>query len=92
MANIKINTDASLQDARQIEQIVESIANCMEELDSVIKRNIPSEVQTNWSEQIKSNWEQYYNTSIPEAMDAMKLSAYNLKMAVEEAIAYSTER
>ena len=92
IGNMKINTDAALDDARQIDTIIQTIADCMQELDAVIKANIPEEVRTDWSETVKENWERYYNQSVQQAMEEMKLSAQNVRTAVESALAYSQER
>lgn len=50
---------------------------------------IPSGIETEWSEKLKSDWDKYYTGDIPEAMENMKLSATNLRAAVDEAIKYS---
>ena len=48
--NITINTGAAVEDATQIDNIVRQIEQDMEILDAAIKRNIPSNVDTDWSE------------------------------------------
>lgn len=91
MSNISIKPDAALGDAKEIDSIVESITNNMDELNQVIKRNIPDRVRTNWSEEVRANWQRYYSDSIPMAMESMKASAVNLRTAVDEAIRYSKQ-
>ena len=61
----------------------------METLDAAIKRNIPNGVETTWSEEVRNKWESYYGSDVPEAMEAMKLSATNLRLAVDQALKYS---
>lgn len=90
--NISIKPGAALGDAQQIESIVSTIESSMQELNQVINRTIPEGIMTEWSETVKSNWSHYYSADIPEAMDAMKLSAKNLKMAVDQAVAYSNDQ
>ena len=87
--NITITPGAATEDAAQIDQIVSTIEDCMEVLDAAIKRNIPDGIETTWSDEVKSNWETYYSNDIPQAMEDMKQSATNLRMAVEQALKYS---
>ena len=92
MSTITINPGAATEDALQIDSIVSDITRDMEELDSVIKRRVPNDVQTTWSETLQMNWNKYYNSSIPEAMEDMKKSSANLRLAVQEALAYDLEQ
>ncbi len=90
--NITINPGAATEDAAQIDSIVSQIQSDMEVLDSAIKRNIPDGIQTSWSDTVKANWESYYSADVPSAMEDMKLSAANLRLAVEQALAYDQEK
>ena len=63
----------------------------METLNNAIKNTIPSGIQTTWSETVRSNWESYYGADVPEAMAEMKLSAENLRKAVDQSLAYDRE-
>ena len=90
--NITINPGAATEDAAQIDSIIEKIDAAMKELDAAIKRNIPEGIETGWSEQVRSNWEEYYGADIPEAMAEMKLSATNLRLAIDQALKYSREQ
>lgn len=87
--NITINPGAATDDAAQIDTIISTIESSLETLDGAIKRNIPSGVQTTWSEDVRNNWETYYSADVPAAMADMKLSATNLRMAVDKALKYS---
>ena len=87
--NITINTGAAVEDATQIDNIVRQIEQDMEILDAAIKRNIPSNVDTDWSERLNSDWTNYYGSDVPETMRAMNQSAENLRKAVQEALNYS---
>lgn len=89
--NITIKPGAATDDAAQIQSIVSDIKSDMEALDAAIKRTIPDGIQTTWSDTLLSNWNSYYNADIPEAMEEMSLSASNLQMAVEKALAYDQE-
>ena len=77
---LDINENASLQDASEIDEIVETIERSMEELAQTIRATIPDGIQTDWSETLKSNWDQYYTKS-----------AKNLRTAVQNASAFSKE-
>ena len=90
--NITINTGAALDDAAQIDTIVRDIEADLEGLNSVITDIIPNKLQTDWSDEVRGNWDQYYSSDIPEAMEAMTLSATNLRLAVNEALRYSREQ
>lgn len=90
--SIRIKPDAALDDASNIDTIVDEIDREMSELDSVIKREIPDGIKTDWSEKVRQEWQSYYNESIPEAMIAMKSSATNLRLAVDKALQYSKGR
>lgn len=90
--NITINPGAATDDAAQIDSIVSTIESNLETLDAAIKRNIPNGVQTTWSDEVRNNWETYYSADIPAAMADMKLSATNLRMAVDQALKYSNEQ
>lgn len=89
--NITINPGAATDDAAQIDSIVSQIENDMQVLDAAIKRNIPEGIQTSWSEIVRENWQTYYSADVPAAMEDMKLSAANLRLAVEQALRYDQE-
>lgn len=90
--NITINPGAATDDAAQIDSIVSTMQENMETLDNAIKQTIPSGIQTTWSETVRENWESYYGSDVPAAMEDMKLSAQNLRLAVEQALQYDQER
>lgn len=90
--NITINPGAATEDAAQIDQIITQMEEDMQVLDSAIKRNIPDGIQTTWSDTVRTNWESYYTADVPQAMEEMKLSATNLRLAVDQALKYDQER
>lgn len=90
--NITINPGAATDDASQIDSIVTTMEENLETLNGAITRNIPNGVQTSWSETVRDNWSTYYGADIPAAMADMKLSATNLRMAVDQALKYSSEQ
>lgn len=90
--NITINPGAATDDAAQIDSIVTTMEENLETLNGAITRNIPNGVQTSWSETVRENWSTYYGADIPAAMADMKLSATNLRMAVDQALKYSSEQ
>jgi hypothetical protein len=90
--NITINPGAATDDAAQIDSLVQSIEESAETLNNAIKNTIPSGIQTTWSETVRSNWESYYTADIPQALEDMRLSATNLRMAVEQALNYDQEK
>ena len=90
--NITITPGAALDDAAQIDSIVAAIQAAMDELEKKKKNTIPDGIQTTWSETVRTNWEQYYSSDVPAAMEDMKLSASNLRLAVEKAQAYDQEQ
>jgi len=90
--NITINPGAATDDAAQIDSLVQSIEESAETLNNAIKNTIPSGIQTTWSETVRSNWESYYTADIPQALDDMRLSATNLRIAVEQALNYDQEK
>lgn len=89
--NITINPGAATDDAAQIDSLVQSIQESMQTLDNAIKNTIPEGIQTTWSETVRENWESYYTADVPAAMEDMKLSAANLRLAVEQALRYDQE-
>ena len=90
--NLTIAPGAATEDAAQIDQIVTDMEEDMETLNNAIKNTIPSGIQTTWSETVRGNWESYYGADVPEAMEEMKLSAQNLRIAVDQALAYDQEK
>ena len=90
--NLTIAPGAATEDAAQIDQIITDMEEDMETLNNAIKNTIPSGIQTTWSETVRGNWESYYGADVPEAMEEMKLSAANLRLAVEQSLAYDQER
>lgn len=90
--NITINPGAATDDATQIDSIVSTMEENMQTLDAAIKSTIPDGIQTTWSDTVRSNWESYYGADVPAAMADMKLSATNLRLAVEQALAYDQEQ
>ena len=90
--NLTINPGAATDDAAQIDSIVSQIQQDMETLNGAITRNIPSRVETTWSDTVKGNWTQYYNADVPAAMEDMKLSATNLRLAVDQALKFDQEQ
>jgi len=87
---ITINTDAALEDAKDIEEIVQSIETNLQTLDKTIDTLIPERVETTWSNKLKEEWTAYYKESIANGMEEMKASATNLKIAVNEALEYDS--
>lgn len=90
--NITINPGAATDDATQIDSLVQTIQESMATLDNAIKQTIPEGIQTTWSETVRENWESYYTADVPSAMEDMKLSAANLRLAVEQALQYDQEQ
>jgi len=90
--NITINPGAATDDATQIDSLVQKIEESMETLNNAIKNTIPAGIQTTWSETVRENWETYYTADVPAAMQDMKLSASNLRLAVEQALQYDQEQ
>ncbi len=90
--NITITPGAATDDAAQIDSIVSTMQEDMETLNNAIKSTIPDGIQTTWSDTVRNNWEGYYSADVPAAMEDMKLSAANLRLAVEQALAYDQER
>ena len=90
--NITINPGAATDDATQIDSLVQTIEESMETLNNAIKNTIPAGIQTTWSETVRENWETYYTADVPAAMEDMKLSASNLRLAVEQALSYDQEK
>lgn len=90
--NVELNPNAAMDGASQIDSIVTNIDSDLQTLDGVIKRHIPANVETSWSETVLSNWNQYYQGDVPAALDSMKLSATNLRMAVDAVLKYSNEQ
>lgn len=90
--NITINPGAATDDAAQIDSIVSTMEENMQTLDAAIKSTIPDGIQTTWSDTVRSNWESYYGADVPAAMEDMKLSAANLRLAVEQALSYDQEQ
>ena len=90
--NITINPGAATDDASQIDSLVQTMQDSMETLNNAIKQTIPAGIQTTWSETVRENWETYYSADVPAAMEDMKLSAANLRLAVEQALQYSQEQ
>ena len=90
--NITITPGAATEDATQIDQIVADMEEDMEKLNQAITSTIPDGIMTTWSETVRQNWQNYYGADVPEAMEDMKLSAQNLRIAVNEAVAYDREQ
>lgn len=90
--DIRINPGAATDDAAQIDSLVQTMQESMETLNNAIKQTIPAGIQTTWSETVRTNWEGYYTADVPAAMEDMKLSATNLRLAVEKALQYDQEQ
>lgn len=90
--NLTITPGAATEDASQIDSIVSTISDNMETLNTAIKQTIPAGIETTWSDTVRSNWESYYNADVPAAMEDMKLSATNLRMAVDQALKFDQEQ
>ena len=106
--NLQINPGAALDDAQQIDSIVTSIQESMAELDAAMKAERDFEdgkcfseldaamkadtTEAEWADKVKSNWNNYYNADVANGMNDMKLSATNLRTAVQQAMDYSMER
>ncbi|MBQ3307975.1 MAG: hypothetical protein IJG68_07285 [Bacilli bacterium] len=95
--SITINSEYALEDAKQIDTIVASMEEDMQKLDRAINDSIaddpsqPQGIYTAWSTTLKQNWRQYCGADIPAAFADMKLSAKNLRLAVEKALGFSQE-
>lgn len=89
--NVTLKPGAATDDARQIDIIIQKISDSMAELDRAMNSAIPNGIRTTWSLSVKDNWDKYYTADIPATLDDMKLSATNLRLAIEEVIAYDRE-
>ncbi len=87
--NLTIMPGAATEDVAQIESLVQNIDEYMTELNDVIKKLIPSGIETDWSEELLNKWTECYNGSVQNAMEGMLLSAKNLKMAIDAALEYN---
>ncbi len=89
--NVTIRPGAATADAENIDTIVNSIKQNMEKLDQVFRREIPAGIETSWSESLLQRWSSTYKSEIPATMDAMSLSAVNLRKAVQELLKFSNQ-
>jgi len=87
--SVSIRPGAAIEDVKQIENIVKDIEECLSVLNNVIEKNIPENLETDWSVALKESWTKAYNESIQGVMREMTLSASNLQMAIDRAIEYS---
>ena len=87
--NLQINPGAALDDAQLTDSIVSSIQESMAELDAAMKAD---KTEADWADRVKSNWNNYYNADVANGMNDMKLSAANLRTAVQQALDYSMEK
>ena len=92
MSTVTIKPGAATDDAKQIDDIVSQMASDMATLDNAVKSTIPDGIQTTWSNTVRENWETYYKADVPEAMEEMKLSANNLRIAVDQSLKYDQEQ
>lgn len=94
--NVTIKPGAATDDATQIDTIVATIEDHLSTLNDVITKAIPGTpdygVETTWSDEVRNNWSTYYTADVPAAMADMKLSATNLRKAVDEVLKYSNEQ
>ena len=90
--NIIIKPGAATDDVKQIENIISEMTEDMAELHEAINETIPDGIETDWSDRVKQNWYDFYRADIPEAMETIRLSASNLTMAINAALAYSEEK
>ena len=93
---LTISSEKALEDAKQIETIVQNMESSMQQLDKVIDSCIAdgegdTGILTNWSTTVKSNWSQYSTKDVPFAFSQIKESAKSLKEAAEQTEAYSNE-
>lgn len=89
--NLTIRPGAALQDATQVDTIVNQIREDMKTLNDVITSIIPMEIQTNWSGELLNNWVRYYNSEVDSSLEEMTESATNLRTSVEKVLQYSSE-
>lgn len=87
--NLTINTDSVSSDALDIDTIVENMQQHLAELEKVIKDNIPSGVDTDWSNELKDDWVNFYNGPVEDGMESLKASAKALRDAVQAALEYN---
>ncbi len=92
MSTVTIKPGAATDDAKQIDDIVSQMAGDMATLDKAVKSTIPDGIQTTWSNTVRDNWESYYQADVPAAMEEMKLSANNLRIAVDQTLKYDQEQ
>ena len=76
--NLEIRPGAALDDAQEIDNIVGRMKAAMEELNTIILNNMGP-----------VGSEKPISTDLPATMDAMQLSASNLRQAVDAAVRYS---
>ena len=89
--DLTIRPGAALQDATQVDTIVNQIKEDMRTLNDVITSTIPSGIQTKWAEELLSSWVHYYSSEIDSALEELAENATNLRVAVEKVLQYSNE-
>ena len=89
--NVTLKPGAATDDARQIDMIIQKISDSMAELNQAMNRAIPNGVKTTWSLSVKDNWDKYYTADVPATLEDMKLSATNLRAAIEQVLSYDRE-
>ena len=92
--NLQIKPGAALDDAKQIDVIVADITDAMDQLNKIMNDKIGGSgsgkpISTDWGGSVSTNWSKYYSSDIPQTMEEMKLSATNLRKAVEAFLQYS---
>lgn len=92
--NIEIQPGAALDSAKEIDKIVSDMTEAMDQLNDIINTKMGEvgsgkPISTNWAGEVANNWKNYYSTDIPDTMEQMKLSATNLRKAVDASISYS---
>lgn len=83
------NLSSALDDVVNIEQIVKSVEQSMETLNSAITTNFSQNVEAEWAENFCDNWKSYYNADIPNALKEIESAAGNISVAARNAREYS---
>lgn len=83
------NISSALDDVVNIEQIVKSVEQSMETLNSAIATNFSQNVEAAWAENFCQNWKSYYSSDIPATLQEIGTTANNISVAARNAREYS---
>ncbi len=88
---LELKEGAAVQDAQDLKAVVSRLRVAVDELSSIMKQIVNSDLSLEWADVIKENWDRFAETNMEDVFRSITSGAESLENAVKEIMGYNTE-